>query len=157
GPLGILLWKFKAVGLLLLTKGKLILLGLTKLSTLTTMLGAMGVYWALYGWKFAVGLVLAIYIHEMGHVWELRRFGIAATAPVFIPGFGALVMLKQRPPTVGQDARVGLAGPIWGMVTACATLALFWATNAPIWAALTRFGAWINLFNLIPVWQLDGG
>jgi Zn-dependent protease len=156
GPLGLFLWKFKMIGLVLLSKAKLILFGLTKLSTLSTMLVSAGLYWTWYGWKFALGLVLSIYIHEMGHVFELRRFGIAATAPVFIPGFGALVRLRQRPATVGQDARVGLAGPLWGMTAAFACFAMYQLTGSPIWAALTHFGAWINLFNLIPVWQLDG-
>jgi Zn-dependent protease len=144
------------IALVVLGKAKLILLGLTKLTTLTTMLASLGVYWAMYGWKFGLGLLLSIYIHEMGHVFELRRFGIAASAPVFLPGFGALVMLKQRPATPGQDARVGLAGPVWGLATACLCYGLFLLTKAPFWAALARFGAWINLFNLIPVWQLDG-
>jgi Zn-dependent protease len=156
GPAGVFLWKFKTIAVLLAGKAKLILFGLTKFSTITTMLVSTGLYWAWYGWKFALGLVLAIYIHEMGHVFELRRFGIAASAPVFIPGFGALVRLKQRPPTVGQDARVGLAGPVWGLAAAFFCLGMYWLTQAPIWAALTHFGAWINLFNLIPVWQLDG-
>ena len=156
GPLGVILWKFKVIALVVLGKAKLILLGLTKLTTLTTMLASLGVYWAMYGWKFGLGLLLSIYIHEMGHVFELRRFGIAASAPVFLPGFGALVMLKQRPATPGQDARVGLAGPVWGLATACLCYGLFLLTKAPFWAALARFGAWINLFNLIPVWQLDG-
>jgi Zn-dependent protease len=156
GPLGVFLWKFKMIGLLLASKAKLILLGLTKLGTITSMLVSAGVYWTWYGWKFALGLVLSIYIHEMGHVFELRRFGVAATTPVFIPGFGALIRLKQRPPTVGADARVGLAGPVWGLAAAFACLGMYWLTGAPIWAALTHFGAWINLFNLVPVWQLDG-
>jgi Zn-dependent protease len=157
GPVGVFLWKIKLIVLTLLSKGKLVLLGLTKLTTLTTMLASMGLYWSWYGWRFAVGLVLSIYIHEMGHVFELRRFGIAASAPMFIPGFGALVFLRRRPTTVGQDARVGLAGPVWGLAAAGFALAMYLITQAPIWAALTRFGAWINLFNLIPVWQLDGG
>jgi Zn-dependent protease len=157
GPVGVFLWKSKLIVLTLLSKGKLVLLGLTKLTTLTTMLASMGLYWSWYGWRFGVGLVLSIYIHEMGHVFELRRFGIAASAPTFIPGFGALVLLKQRPATVGQDARVGLAGPVWGLAATSFAFTMYLLTQAPIWAALTRFGAWINLFNLIPVWQLDGG
>src|ERR1700689_2677115 len=84
-------WKRSATGagsaaLLLLSKGKLLLLGLTKLSTLLSMFAFFGVYWTLYGWAFALGLVLSIYVHEMGHVSALRRYGIPATAPMFIPG-----------------------------------------------------------------------
>src|SRR5579872_6689288 len=121
GPVGVLLWKFKAIALLAATKGKLLLLGLTNLGTLTSMLASLGLYWTWYGWRFALGFVLSIYVHEMGHIASLRKFGIAATAPMFIPGFGALVLLKQRPATRLQDARVGLAGPIWGLGAAIAT------------------------------------
>jgi len=118
---------------------------------------AIGVYTSFYGWKFALGLILSIYVHEMGHVVALRRYGIPATAPMFIPGFGALVRLKQNPATVGEDARTGLAGPIWGAAAAVAALALGALLQNPLLFAIARLGAWINLFNLLPVWQLDGG
>lgn len=153
----LILWKFKFILAFLLTKAKFLLLGLTKASTLLSMLAAAGVYWSLWGWKFALGIVGSIYIHEMGHVAALRRFGIKASAPMFIPGFGAVVRLHQHPATAGEDARVGLAGPLWGLGAALAALGIYLATNAPIWAAIARFGAWVNLFNLLPIWQLDGG
>jgi hypothetical protein len=107
GPVGVVLWKFKTVALLVLTKGKLLLLGLTKLSTFASMLAFFGVYWSLYGWKFALGFVLSIYIHEMGHVMALRKYNIAASAPMFVPFLGAFVRMRQYPSTVGEDARVG--------------------------------------------------
>ncbi len=157
GPVGVILWKFKALALIALTKGKLVLLGLTKLSTLTSMLLFLGVYWSMYGWQFALGFVLSIYIHEMGHVIALRRYGIAATAPMFIPFVGAIVRLKQYPANVIQDARVGLAGPIWGFGAAVFAWICAIVTGHPIWYAIAHTGAWINLFNLIPIWQLDGG
>ena len=157
GPLGVFLWKFKVILLFAATKGKLLLLGLTNLTTLTSMLASMGLYWHWYGWKFALGFVLSIYVHEMGHVACLRRYGIAATAPMFVPGFGALVLLKQRPATVIQDARVGLAGPIWGLGAAIVAALAGALTSSPLCFAIAHAGAWINLFNLIPVWQLDGG
>jgi Zn-dependent protease len=155
-------WKKGAAGigstlLLALTKGKFILLGLTKLSTLLSMVAFAGVYWARYGWKFAVGMVFSIYIHEMGHVLTLREYGIPASAPMFIPGFGAFIRLKQLRITPIQDARVGLAGPIYGLGAAAIALAGGFLTHAKAWDAIAHFGAVINLFNLIPVWQLDGG
>lgn len=154
-------WKKGAAGigpaiLLFFTKGKLLLLGLTKLSTLLSMLAFAGVYWALYGWTFAVGMVVSIYIHEMGHVLTLREYGIPASAPMFIPGFGAFIRLKQLRITPIQDARVGLAGPIYGLGAAAFALAAGYLTGAKAWDAIAHFGAVINLFNLIPVWQLDG-
>jgi Zn-dependent protease len=157
GPVGLVLWKFKAIALLALTKGKLLLLGLTKISTLLSMIAFFAVYWGLFGWKFALGFVLSIYVHEMGHVFALRKYGIAATAPMFIPFVGAIVRMKQYPANVGQDARVGLAGPIWGLGAAVFAWACALITGLPIWYAIAHTGAWINLFNLIPIWQLDGG
>jgi Zn-dependent protease len=157
GVIGAALWKFWGFILLVLTKGKLLLLGLTKLSTLGSMLLSMGLYWSLYGWKFAVGFVLSIYVHEMGHVSALAHYGIPATAPMFIPGFGAFVRLKAYPANPTEDSRVGLAGPIWGLGAAIAAMGVYLATDSRLWAAIAQTGAWINLFNLIPVWQLDGG
>lgn len=146
-----------ALLLALLSKGKLLILGFSKLGTVMTMILAMGVYWTAYGWKFAVGLVLSIYVHEMGHVAALRHYGIKASAPMFIPGIGAIVRLKESPRNPIEDARVGLAGPIWGLATAAIVYAVYLGTRWPSWAAIGVVGAWINLFNLLPVWQLDGG
>ncbi|WP_406700785.1 site-2 protease family protein [Singulisphaera sp. Ch08] len=157
GTLALLALKFKFVLIMLLTKGKLLFLGLTKASTLFSMLLSLGVYWTAFGWKFALGLVLSIYVHEMGHVAALRRFGIRAGAPMFIPGLGAYVRLQQTLPDARADARVGLAGPIWGLVGALATFAAALATGSLMLAAIAKLAAWINLFNLIPIWQLDGG
>jgi Zn-dependent protease len=157
GGIGLLLFKFKSLLLILLTKGKFLLLGLTKAKTLFSMLLFLGVYWSIWGWKFALGFVVSIYIHEMGHVWMLKRYGIKATAPMFIPGFGALVRLEQYPATVIEDARVGLAGPLWGLGAAAVSYGIYLATGDTIWGAIAQSGAMINLFNLIPIWQLDGG
>jgi len=140
-----------------LAKFKFLLLGLAKVKTLLTMLASMGLYWSLYGWKFGVGFVLGIYIHEMGHIWALKQFGLRASAPMFIPGFGAFVSLYDSPASVGQDARIGLAGPIWGAGAALAFLVPHLFVPAGIWLALAHAAAYINLFNLTPVWQLDGG
>jgi len=150
GPIGTFL-------LVALSKGKLLLLGLTKLSTLASMLAFFAVYWSIFGWKFALGFVLSIYIHEMGHVMALRKYNIAASAPMFIPFFGALVRMRQYPHNVGEDARVGLAGPIWGLGSAVAAWLAAITTGLPIWYAIAHTAAWLNLFNLLPVWQLDGG
>jgi Zn-dependent protease len=145
-----------AVAVALAGKIKFLLLGLTKASTFLSMFAFFGVYWSIYGWPLALGLVLSIYIHEMGHVSMLRRLGINAAAPMFIPGVGAFVMLKQRIGSPLNDAKVGLAGPVWGLGAALAALGLYLATRAPIWLAIAQLTGFLNLFNLIPVWQLDG-
>ena len=157
GPVGVLLWKFKTAALLVLTKGKLVLLGLTKASTFLSMVAFFGVYWAMWGWKFALGFVISIYIHEMGHVVALRKYGIAASSPMFIPFLGAFVRLRQYPANVAQDARVGLAGPLWGLGATVVSWVSALATGQPIWYAIAHTSAWLNLFNLLPIWQLDGG
>lgn len=141
----------------LLTKGKFLFLGLANLTTFSSMLAFLGVYWTLFGWKFALGLVLSIYVHEMGHVSTIKRFGMAASSPMFIPGFGAFVMLQQRWIDTAQDARIGLAGPLWGMGAAIASWGVWLVTHEPIWAAIAATGAWLNLLNLLPIWNLDGG
>lgn len=140
----------------ILSKGKALLFGLTKASTLFSMLLSIGVYWNIFGWKLAVGLIISIYIHEIGHVYLLHRYGIKATAPMFIPGLGALIRQKQYPASPYEDARVGLAGPIWGLGAAGACYVIHLATGYQIYAAIAQWGALINLFNLLPVWQLDG-
>ncbi|MFB1483664.1 site-2 protease family protein [Corallococcus sp. RDP092CA] len=156
GAVGLMLWKFKFVLALLLGKGKLLLLGLTKASTLFSMLFALSFYWTIWGWSFALGLVACIYVHEMGHVAALRRLGIKASAPMFIPGFGAVVRLKQEPVDEREDARMGLAGPIWGSAAVVVVLVAAVLTGWKVLGAIAHFAAWMNLFNLVPVWQLDG-
>ncbi len=156
GTLALLVWKFKFVAIFLLTKAKFLILGLTKMSTLLSMFAFFGMFWTLYGWPFAAGLVVSIYVHEMGHVWSLRRHGIDATAPMFIPGIGAVVRLNQPMPNERVDAEVGLAGPMWGLGAALAAFGVHLVTGEGIWSAIAWGGAFLNLFNLLPFWQLDG-
>jgi Zn-dependent protease len=156
GAAALLVWKFKAIGVFLLTKGKLLLFGLSKGSTFFSMLAALGVYWTIWGWKFALGFVISIYIHEMGHVAAMVRYGMAPTAPMFIPGFGAVVRAQRHAANPREEARIGLGGPIWGLAAAGACFLVFVTTKEPFWAAMTHAGAWINLFNLMPIWGLDG-
>ncbi len=145
-----------ALTLLLAGKLKFLLLGLGKASTLLTMLASFGVFWTAFGWPLALGLVVSIYIHEMGHVAELRRQGIDASAPLFIPGLGAVVLSRMVIDDPDANARVGLAGPLWGLGAGLAAWGIYLATHEPVWAALVQLNGIINLFNLMPVWQLDG-
>ena len=154
---GLLVWKFKALILLALGKGKLFLVGLTKLPTLLSMAASVGLYWTIWGWRFAVGLVASIYVHEMGHVFALRRYGIAASAPMFIPGLGAFIRSKSVMTSPRESARVGLAGPLFGLGATVVVYAAHLATGWESLAAIARVGAWVNLFNLLPLATLDGG
>jgi Zn-dependent protease len=153
----VVLLKLKTVWLLLLTGWKPLLLGLTKLGTLSSMLLSLGVYWTFYGWRFALGLVVCIYVHEIGHVVALKRLGIAASSPMFIPGFGAVVRLQQYPIDTTEEAQVGLAGPRWGLGISFLAFVVARLTHSDALSAIARVSAWINLFNLIPIPPLDGG
>jgi Zn-dependent protease len=154
--IAVFLVKFKFLIVVVLTKGKLLLLGLTKLSTLSSMAIFLGFDARLFGWSLALGIVLSIYVHEMGHVAALHRHGIKASSPMFIPGLGAFIRAQQRIHGEWAEADVGLAGPIWGAGAAVAAYFIYRITNVAYWGTLARWGALINLFNLLPVWQLDG-
>jgi Zn-dependent protease len=145
-----------AIAILVLSKFKFLILGLTKAKTFFSMFAFFGVYWTAFGWPLALGLVVSIYIHEMGHVAMLRRLKIEAGAPMFIPGVGAFVLMKRHIQDPVTDAKVGLAGPVWGLGAGLAAYGVFLVTGAPVWKAIAQLTAFLNLFNLIPIWQLDG-
>jgi Zn-dependent protease len=147
--LGLLLAKFKGLALLLL-KVKFV-------GTALTMLVSIGAYALLFPVWFAVGIVVLIWVHEMGHVLQLRREGIPASAPMFIPFLGAFVAMKQMPKDALAEARVGLAGPVLGTLGGLATLGLYALTGEPLFLGLAYFNFIINLFNLAPLLPLDGG
>jgi Zn-dependent protease len=149
-----------AAGLALLKFGKALLLLLPKAKVLTTsatMLVSVAAYSLIWGWKFALGFVLLLLVHEMGHVIQLRREGIEASAPMFIPFFGAAVMAKSLGDDATAEARVGLAGPILGTLGCLALLPVAFGTGDDFWYALVFTGLFLNLFNLLPVVPLDGG
>lgn len=155
GAVGLLIWKLKAVVLLLLGNAKLLLVGLTKLPTLLSLL--LYAQWSSgRGAGIALGVVGCIYVHEIGHVAALRRYGVEATAPMFVPGLGAFVRLKQYPTDAHEEARVGLAGPLWGLVASLGAAGIGYIWASPLALAVASLSATLNLFNLIPVWQLDG-
>lgn len=142
------------VGVLLFGAWKVI--GFGKLASILSLVAFFGVYLTELGWKFAAGFVLSIYLHELGHVFALRRAGIPASAPMFVPGVGAFVRMRAHPKDARTDALVGLAGPLAGLGAALVALALSAATGEPVFRAVAHSGAVLNLFNLAPVWQLDG-
>jgi Zn-dependent protease len=152
-----------AAGLILLKFGaklKLLLLAIPKLKFLTTSLSALvsiAAYALIWTWKFAIGFVILLFIHEMGHVIQLRREGIKATAPLFIPFMGAVVGMKELPKDAAAEARVGLAGPVLGSIGTLIPLGLWLLTGDQLFQALAYVGFFLNLFNLLPVLPLDGG
>ncbi|HXV57071.1 MAG TPA: site-2 protease family protein [Gaiellaceae bacterium] len=147
--LGYLLFKFKAA-LLAVFKLKVF-------ATSASMLVSVAAYAWIWGWRFAAGFVLLLLVHELGHVLELRRQGIPASAPLFIPFVGAVVGMKQMPHDAWREARVALAGPILGSLGAAAVWAAGEALDSDLLVALAFTGFLLNLFNLVPVSPLDGG
>jgi Zn-dependent protease len=144
----------------LASKAKVLFLALIKvkaLTTLGTMFISIAAYGLVFGWPFAVGFVLLIFIHEMGHVIQLRREGVEASAPIFIPFLGAMIAAKSLGDDAVAEARVGLAGPILGTIGTLVPLAIYLATGSDLWQALAYVGFFINLINLLPVLPLDGG
>jgi Zn-dependent protease len=121
------------------------------------MLVSIAAYSWIWGWRFAVGFVLLLLVHELGHVIELRRQGIPASAPLFIPFLGAVVGMKQMPHDAWREAQVALAGPILGSLGAVGVWAAGEALDSDLLVALAFTGFFLNLFNLLPVVPLDGG
>ena len=149
-----------AAVVVLATKGKALLLLLPKLKVFTTsasMLVSIGAYALIWGFPFALGFVILLLVHEMGHVFQLRREGIEASAPMFIPFLGAVVAAKSLGDDAAAEARVGLAGPILGSIGTLVPLGIWLATGEEFWQALAFVGFFLNLFNLLPVLPLDGG
>lgn len=145
-----------AAVLLVLGKLKFLLLGLTKLSTIASMALFARLSTGGSSVLIAIGVAVSIYIHEMGHVAALKQAGMDAEAPLFVPGIGAFVLLKRHIADPVVDATVGLAGPIWGLGAAIVAYGVAKITGEPTWQSIARWGALLNLFNLVPVWQLDG-
>jgi Zn-dependent protease len=141
---------------LLLAKGKTFLFAIFKLKSLFSFVAFLGLYWALYGAWFGIGFAAMIMLHEMGHFVEVKRRGLPAEMPVFLPGLGAYVKWQAMGVSIETRALVSLAGPAAGVLAAVIAAALYWQTRNPLWAALAHAGAWLNLLNLIPVWMLDG-
>ncbi|MDX6287727.1 MAG: hypothetical protein QOG53_3212 [Frankiales bacterium] len=118
---------------------------------------SLAAYAWIWGWKFALGFIVLLFIHEMGHVIALRYMGIPASLPMFIPFLGAFVTMKEQPKTAWHEAVSGIAGPVLGSVGA---LGCWWYaenTGSQLFMALAYTGFFLNLFNLLPMLPLDGG
>lgn len=118
---------------------------------------SVGGYALLFGWRFGVGFVLLILVHELGHYLEARRQGLSPALPVFVPFLGAYVALKGQPFDPWRNALVSIAGPIAGGAAALACLVYGEATGSDVMLALAYAGFFLNLINLLPVGFLDGG
>ena len=122
-----------------------------------TMILSVFAYALVFGIWYAVGFVLLIFVHEMGHFLAARQRGLAVGAPTFIPFVGAWIELKDLPHDVETEAWIGLAGPLLGSIGALAVYYAYRATDEPLLLALAYAGFFLNLFNLIPISPFDGG
>jgi Zn-dependent protease len=154
--IGLLLAKFKGL-LLVLLNLKWFALGAKVFVSSLGFLISIWLYTQFWGLKFAIVFVMLIFIHEMGHAISMRAFGVPASMPYFIPGFGALIQMKGRPASVLEEAYIALAGPLLGTVGALVCLGYGIATQSEFWVAASYTGFFLNLFNLFPVYPLDGG
>jgi Zn-dependent protease len=139
--------------LALLTAGKL---GKV-LTTGGTMLFSMLAYSWIFGWPYAVGFVVLLLCHEMGHYLAARQRGLQVGVPTFIPFVGAWIQLKETPMDVETEAYVGFAGPVVGSAAAIACYFIAREQDSQLLLALAYTGCMLNLFNLIPISPLDGG
>jgi Zn-dependent protease len=121
------------------------------------MLISIWAYAMLWGWWFATGFVVLIFVHECGHLVVAKKFGLKVSAPMFIPFMGALIALKDAPKNAWMEAWVGIGGPLFGSLGALACYALYPLTGNPMFVALAYSGFFLNLFNLAPFGFLDGG
>jgi Zn-dependent protease len=141
-------------------KAKALLLLLPKLKLLSTggtMLLSVAAYALLWGWRFAVGFVALLFVHEMGHYIQMRREGVRPGWMLFIPFLGAAVGARSLGGSALAEARVGLAGPVLGTLGCAVVAVVALLTGSEFWSALAFTGCFLNLFNLLPVLPLDGG
>jgi Zn-dependent protease len=127
------------------------------LKTGGSMLVTVVIYAMIFGWWYAFGFVLLIFVHECGHLLAAKRIGLKVGAPVFIPFMGAFIALKEAPKNAWIEAQVGIGGPILGTVGAVVCEGLYLLTGNELFRALAFIGFYLNLFNLTPVGFLDGG
>jgi Zn-dependent protease len=158
GPIGVVL----VICLKFFAKLKFIFLPILKflpviLKTGGTMILSIWVYARWWGWRFALGFVLLIFIHECGHLLVAKRLGLKVGAPMFIPFMGAIIALKEAPRNAWIEAQVGIGGPMLGTLGAGICYLLFLGTENQIFSGLAYSGFFLNLFNLAPVGFLDGG
>src|SRR6266545_1543074 len=130
---------------------------LLKFKFLFSMFVSAAFYVWLGGWWFGIGLIVLLFVHEMGHVVEAKRQGLPVSAPLFIPFMGALITLKQMPHNAWREARLAIAGPLLGSAGALAIYIAGIEWDSRSLKALAFLGFFINLFNLLPVIPLDGG
>ncbi|MFI5273767.1 MAG: site-2 protease family protein [Ktedonobacterales bacterium] len=144
--------------------GSALLAGLTKIGVVLKLtlpflsaLVSFGAYSLLFGWQFGAGILILLFVHEMGHFAVIRAKGLPASLPVFIPLLGAYVAMRRMPSNVRDEAEIAIAGPLAGAAAGIVCVLLYQHTQMRIFLVLAYFDFFINLLNLLPVSPLDGG
>ena len=153
-------WMLTVVGLYILTKGKavLTLLKFGKIGApLLSMAIAIGTYAIIFPFQFAVGIVILILIHELGHVAAAKQKGLPVSAPFFIPFLGALITMKRHPRDAVTEAYIAMGGPLLGTLGGLLTFWIGWQWEIPLLIVLANAAFFLNLINLLPIHPLDGG
>jgi Zn-dependent protease len=158
------LWKVVSLGSRLVRRLGVCLMGLAAIQGLGeaaamagTMLLSLLVYALAFGWRFALGFVLLLLAHEMGHFAAARVVGLRSSIPVFVPFLGAVVSLRQPPTSAKMEANIAIGGPATGTLSALVCLACYLWTDSLLMLVLAYTACVLNLFNLIPCSPLDGG
>ena len=141
---------------IVLAKSKGLLLAIFKLKFLFSFISFIVLYAAMFGWRFGLGIAVSVLVHELGHYIDIKRRGLPAEMPVFLPGLGAYVKWDALGVSKRDRAQISLAGPLAGWIAAACCYLLYAQSHDPVWAALARTGAVLNILNLVPVWVLDG-
>lgn len=144
----------------LLSQGKLLLAALKFGKVGGAVISMFITIWAyayLAPLPFAIGIVVMILIHELGHVLAAKLKGLPVSAPVFIPFLGALITMKKNPTDAATEAFIGIGGPILGTLGGVAAFALGMYVDSPVIVSVAYAAFYLNLINLLPIHPLDGG
>ncbi len=108
---------------------------------------------------FAVALIVAILVHEYGHVVAMKWSGVRVKGIFILPFVGGVALSEDEAPTAWQEFVICIMGPAFGGALAlAAVIAAFLAGGQyPFLADVAMWWTGLNLFNLMPLGVLDGG
>lgn len=114
-------------------------------------------YAYMFTWKFAAMIIVMLFVHESGHIWAMKQYGVKTKGIYFIPFVGGAAVAESEFPSRKAEVVIAIMGPIWGFALALVAGAVYYLTENPLFAAASSWMAMINLFNLLPINPLDGG
>lgn len=126
---------------------------------LFTGLLSFGAFAVLIGVEFATLVILALFVHEFGHLLAYWLMGQPWGRMIFLPFLGAIAVPRLPFSSQGQSVFAALMGPGFSVLfaIACGAAVLAWPAYAKDFLSLGLITVALNLFNLLPVEPLDGG